>query len=294
MISTPVTRINHEVQIFSKVPEITLYFWVSKLLTTAMGEAISDYLVSHLNPYLAVCLGAAGFLAALALQLAVQRYIAWVYWLMVAMVSVFGTMMADVVHIVLGIPYALSSMIFTVALAIIFISWWRIEKTISIHSIHTRRREFFYWAAVIAAFALGTAAGDMTASTFHLGYSGSSILFTVLFAMPIMAFTRFGLNEIFTFWFAYVMTRPMGASFADWFDKPLSMGGLGYGDGLVSLVLTTLIVAVVAYLTFSRQDIKASSWPMGKRPQARRLRGETPPGIVSTPPTWGRCSVPRQ
>lgn len=130
---------------------------------------------------------------------------------MVVMVSVFGTMMADVVHIVLGVPYVLSTLFFAIALAFIFIAWWRLEKTISIHSIRTRRRELFYWAAVIAAFALGTAAGDMTASTFRLGYSASSILLTVWFALPIIAGTRLVLNEILTFWFAYVMTRPMGA-----------------------------------------------------------------------------------
>ena len=257
MRSAPLTKINHAFQISSKVPEITLIFWIAKLLTTAMGEATSDYLVSHFDPYVAVCLGAVFFLAAFALQLAVRRYIAWVYWLMVAMVSVFGTMMADVVHIVLGVPYVLSTLFFAMALAFIFIAWWLLEKTISIHSIRTRRRELFYWAAVIAAFALGTAAGDMTASTFRLGYSGSSILFTVLFALPIIAGTRLGLNEILTFWFAYVMTRPMGASWADWFDKPLSMGGLGYGDGSISLVLTTLIVAVVAYLTIRGRGAKA-------------------------------------
>lgn len=241
-------------QLLSKVPAITLAFWIAKILTTAMGEATSDFLVLHLDPYLAVGLCAAAFLAAFALQLAVRRYIAWVYWLMVSMVSVFGTMVADATHIVLGVPYRLSSLIFAIALALVFIVWQRVEGTISIHSIQTRRRELFYWAAVIAAFALGTAAGDMSASTFHLGYDGSALLFTVLFALPIVARQWFGLREIPTFWLAYVLTRPMGASFADWFDKPSSIGGLNFGDGLVSVVLTTLIVAVVVWLSVSRPD----------------------------------------
>lgn len=223
-----------------------------------MGEATSDYLVTHLNPYLAVSLGAAGFFAALRLQFAVNRYIVWVYWLLVVMVSVFGTMAADVVHIVLGVPYVLSASFFAVALALTFSTWEYIEKTVSIHSITTRRRELFYWATVIATFALGTAAGDMTASTFNLGYSGAAIAFTVLFGMSIIAYVRFERNVVFTFWLAYVLTRPMGASFADWFDKPRSMGGLGYGDGLVSLVLTTLIVAMVAYM-ISQREIKPGS-----------------------------------
>ncbi len=263
MASTPETNLRSDIQILSKVPEITLVFWISKLLTTAMGEATSDYLVSHFNPYLAVGLGAAAFVVAFALQLGVRRYITWVYWLMVAMVSVFGTMMADVVHIVLGVPYTLSTLFFTAVLAIVFMAWWRLEKTISMHSICTRRRELFYWATVMAAFALGTAAGDMTASTAHLGYLGSSILFTGLFALPMIAGVPSGPGEVLTFWFAYIMTRPMGASFADWLDKPLSMGGLGFGDGLVSLVLTTLIAAVVLYLTLRRQGTEAGFLVIG-------------------------------
>ena len=231
-----------------------------------MGEATSDYLVTHLNPYLAVSLGAAGFLAALLLQFAVNRYIVWIYWLLVVMVSIFGTMTADVVHIVLGVPYVLSFSFFAVVLALTFASWRYFEKTVSIHSITTRRREIFYWAAVIATFALGTAAGDMTASTFNLGYSGAALMFTALFAMAIIAYARLGWNEVFTFWLAYVLTRPMGASFADWFDKPGSMGGLGYGDGLVSLVLSALIVVVVVYLSSRHGENKFKA--MVNRPDA--------------------------
>jgi len=231
-----------------KVPEVTLVFWIVKLLSTAMGEATSDFLVFHINPYVAVAAGTVGLAVALILQFMVRRYVAWVYWLTVVMVAVFGTMAADVAHVVLGVPYAISTLTFATALAIIFFLWRRTEGTLSIHSISTRRRELFYWATVIATFALGTAAGDMSAATLGLGYFDSLLLFAVLFAAPLAARRVFGANEVFTFWFAYVITRPLGASFADWVGKPY-LGGLGAGDGIVAVVLTVLIGVFVIFLS---------------------------------------------
>ncbi len=239
----------------AKVPEVTVYFWIVKILSTAMGEATSDYLVFHLDPHLAVILGGVGFGAALGLQFAVRRYVAWVYWLLVVMVSIFGTMVADVIHVVLGVPYLASTTCFALVLAGVLVMWRRTEKTLSIHSIYTPRRESFYWGTVLATFALGTAAGDLTATTFNLGYLGSGVLFAVLFALPGWAYWRGGLSEVSAFWSAYVVTRPLGASFADWADKPEAVGGLGYSSGLVSLGLTTLIVLFVVYLAWSRRDI---------------------------------------
>jgi uncharacterized membrane-anchored protein len=239
-----------------KVPEITIYFWIIKLLTTAMGETTSDYLVYHINPYVAVALGGMGLAIALILQLVARRYIAWVYWLAVAMVAIFGTMAADVVHIVLGVPYVISTVFFAAALAVIFAAWYASERTLSIHSISTLRRELFYWAAIMATFALGTAAGDMTASTLGLGYFASGILFAILFALPALGYRLAGLNAIAAFWFAYIMTRPLGASFADWVGKPKDVSGLGWGTGQVSLVLAVLIVGFVGYLTVSRADVQ--------------------------------------
>lgn len=242
----------------SRVPDVTIYFWIVKILTTAMGEATSDYLVFHINPYVAVVLGGLGFILALGLQLAAGRYVAWVYWLLVAMVAIFGTMAADVVHIVMGVPYWLSTADFAVALAIIFAAWRQVEGTLSIHSIRAPRRELFYWATVIATFALGTAAGDMAAVTLHLGYFVAGLLFAALFALPGLLVWRLGLNAIAAFWFAYVMTRPLGASFADWFGKAQAFGGLGFGSGLVSLVLTAAIIGPVVYLTVTRKDVRGS------------------------------------
>lgn len=242
-------------KVLRKVPEITVYFWIIKLLTTAMGESTSDYLVYHINPYIAVMLGGVGLLAAFIVQLLARRYVAWIYWLAVTMVAIFGTMAADVVHIVLGVPYLYSTVFFAAALVIIFTIWFLVEKTLSIHSIFNRRRELFYWAAVMATFALGTAAGDMTADTLNLGYFTSGILFGVLFILPGLLYWKFKLNSVLAFWLSYIMTRPLGASFADWFGKPI-LGGLGIGDTKVSLVLTILIIGFVGYLVVTHKDIK--------------------------------------
>jgi uncharacterized membrane-anchored protein len=238
-----------------KVPGITVFFWIIKLLSTAMGESTSDYLVFHINPYVAVLLGSVGLVVALILQLLVRRYVAWIYWLAVVMVAIFGTMAADVLHVALGIPYLVTTVFFSVSLAVVFVVWYISEKTLSIHGINTRRRELFYWATVMATFALGTALGDMTAATLNLGYFWSGILFTIIFLIPAVGFWKFRWNKIFAFWFAYVITRPLGASFADWLGKSY-LGGLGLGDTTVSLVLTILIIAFVIYLTVTRKDIK--------------------------------------
>lgn len=239
----------------SKVPEITVYFWIVKLLSTAMGESTSDYLVYQINPYVAVALGCLGLLVALLLQLQVRRYIPWVYWFAVVMVAVFGTMAADVTYVVLHIPHQVATAFFACVLAVIFVTWYLTEKTLSIHTIYRGRRELFYWATVMATFALGTAAGDMTASTLGLGYFPSVVLFAVLFALPALAYWLFGLNEIVAFWFAYIVTRPLGASVADWLGKPY-LGGLGLGDARVALVLTIAIIGFVGYLSITRKHRK--------------------------------------
>jgi uncharacterized membrane-anchored protein len=243
-------------RVLRKVPEVTVYFWIIKLLTTAMGESASDYLVQHIDPVIAVALGGIAFLAALALQFLVRRYVAWIYWLTALMVAIFGTMAADVLHVGFGVSYIVSAALFSTSLAVIFIVWYLSEKTLSIHSIYTRRREVFYWATVVATFALGTAVGDLTASTLHLGYFVSGVLFAVLIAIPALGYWLLGLNEILAFWFAYIVTRPLGASFADWAGKPKTMGGIGVGDEIVCLVLGILIVGFVAYVTVTRKDNK--------------------------------------
>jgi len=242
-----------------KVPELTIYFWVIKILTTGMGEATSDYFVHTYNPYVVVVLGAAALAIALVWQLYLRRYMTWAYWLTVAMVAVFGTMAAGILHVYLGVPYILSAITWGVTLTVIFALWYLSERTLSVHSIYTRRRELFYWAAVLATFALGTAAGDMTAVTFQLGFFASGILFAIVIAIPAVAYRWFGLNEIVAFWFAYIITRPLGASFADWLAVPSSLGGLNLGKGTISIASWILIVAFVAYLAISHRDVAKPS-----------------------------------
>jgi len=231
---------------WSKVPEVTVLFWVTKILTTGMGETTSDFLGRSLGPVIAGPIGVIGLLLTLRWQFRTDRYSPWAYWSAIVMVSVFGTMAADVVHLA-GIPYAVSTVAFALILAGILVAWYASEGTLSIHSIRTRRREKFYWATVLATFALGTATGDLTATSLHLGYFSSGVLFTALFAVPALA-RMMGLNAVAAFWWAYVLTRPLGASFADWMGVPHSRGGLAWGTGPVSLTLTVLIAALVAFL----------------------------------------------
>jgi uncharacterized membrane-anchored protein len=239
-----------------RVPAITAWFWIAKALSTALGESASDSLVRILGPVPAVLLGAATFVGALALQLRARRYRAVPYWLAVVMVGVFGTMAADVVHVGLGVPYVASASLAAVALAAVFATWWRVEGTLSVHTIDTVRRELFYWAAVGVTFALGTAVGDLTAVTLRLGYAWSIVLFAVLITVPIVGFARLRWNPIASFWAAYVLTRPLGASVADYLGKPTADGGAGWGSVQVSLGLAALIVGCVAYLATTRGDVQ--------------------------------------
>lgn len=241
-----------------KVPQLTIYFWIIKLLSTALGESTSDYLVFQINPYIAVLIGAIGLFIVLILQLWVKKYIVWVYWLSVVMVAIFGTMAADVLHVGFGIPYVVSTIFFAISLAVIFGLWYKVEKTLSIHSVNTTRRELFYWVTVIATFALGTAAGDMSAATLGLGYLWSGILFGIVFLIPGIIYYKVRTKEVFFFWFAYIITRPFGASFADYFGKPI-LGGLGLGDGIVSAVLAISIIILVGYLTISKKDTEKTN-----------------------------------
>ncbi|GLZ55658.1 hypothetical protein [Actinomycetospora sp. NBRC 106378] len=238
----------------SKVPEITLMFWVAKLLTTGMGETTWDALDIAFDQGVAVTITGTLFVVAMVVQFARRSYDAWAYWSAIVMVSVFGTTVADLVHNDLGVPYTVSTSVLFVLVLAVFGLWYRVEGTLSIHSITTRRREVFYWAAVLLTFALGTAAGDWTASTLHLGYLPSGILFAVLFVLPAIAYRFAGANAIACFWLSYVLTRPFGASFADWFGGPPGRGGLALGMDRTAIVSTVLIVAVVAWFAVTKTD----------------------------------------
>jgi uncharacterized membrane-anchored protein len=241
-----------------KVPEITVLFWVIKVLSTAMGEALSDFLDggSGLWPVAGCLLALVAFVVALRMQFRSPRYTAGIYWFAVAMVATFGTMAADGWHQALGIPYYGSTALYLVVLAVVFWRWHASEKTLSIHSINTRRREWYYWAAVLATFALGTAAGDMTAVNLQMGFLASGVLFAGIIALPALAFWKLRLNSVVAFWFAYVITRPLGASFADWMDVSRNRGGLGWGTGPVSLALGLIIIGLVGYLALTGRDVQ--------------------------------------
>jgi uncharacterized membrane-anchored protein len=252
----------------TKVPEITAIFWVLKLLTTGMGEAMSDFLGEHSVP-IAGAIGIFGLGFALWLQLRQRAYRAPVYWFAVMMVAIFGTMAADGIHDGASIPYAVTTPLFGLAVAAVFCFWYRSEGTLSIHSIDTRRREGYYWAAVLATFALGTAAGDLTATPLNLGFFPSALLFVAIIAIPAVGWWRFGLNPIVAFWFAYIVTRPIGASFADWLGKPPSITGLGLGDGTVSGLALVVFVALVTYVTVTKRDVQGR--PLAAQQPERRL-----------------------
>jgi uncharacterized membrane-anchored protein len=238
----------------SKVPPtINGVFWLLKLLTTAMGEATSDFFVRTFNPEIAVCCTAVVFFFVLWRQLRAPRYFITTYWAAVIMVSVFGTMCADTLHVRFGVPYAVSASTFAVLLFVILTAWYRTEHTLSIHSISTTRRELFYWAAITITFALGTAVGDMSATTFHLGYLTSGIVFAVVFCLPPIGFWVFRLNSIAMFWIAYILTRPLGASFADYLGMPVDHGGRGWGPGHVSLLFSAIIFLVLVGMVVHSQ-----------------------------------------
>ena len=196
------------------------------------------------------------FVVALVWQFRTRRYVAAAYWLLAYAIAIFGTGVADALHLFVGIPYAGTTVLWAVVLALVFWLWYRSERTLSIHSIYTQRREVFYWAVVFATFALGTALGDYTALVLHLGYLASGILFFLIILIPAVAWSRFGLNSVVAFWFAYVVTRPLGASFADYFGKPHSLSGANYGEATVALITTIIVAVLVGYLSVARPDIQ--------------------------------------
>jgi uncharacterized membrane-anchored protein len=244
------------VPVAAKVPEITFLFWVIKILTTAGGEATSDYLAVDHGRLVAAFIEALLFLICLIWQFRTRRYTAAAYWALAYAIAIFGTGVADAMHLFIGIPYAGTTALWAIVLAVIFWLWHRSERTLSIHSIYTQRREIYYWAVVFATFALGTALGDFTATALHLGFLASGILFFVVILIPAVGWKYFRLNSVVAFWFAYVVTRPLGASFADWLSKPHSLSGANYGDGPVALVITIMVAILVGYLAVTRNDIQ--------------------------------------
>ncbi len=258
----------------AKVPEVILAFWVVKILTTAGGEATSDYLKSWGN-LKGGAFEVGVFVVGLVLQFGTRRYRAVAYWFLAFAIAIFGTGVADFLHLDLHISYAGTTVLWAVILAAIFVVWQRSERTLSIHSIVTQRREAFYWATVFATFALGTALGDFTASSLHLGYLASAVLFGVVILLPALAWWQLGLNGVAAFWMSYVVTRPLGASIADYISKPHALSGIAFGDGPTAIVFAVAVAVLVAYLAIVRPDVQRGS---SEAPGAPRARFEGLPG----------------
>ena len=235
----------------NKVPEVTLIFWTIKILSTTVGETGADYLAVHvgLGANLTMAFMCALLLAALLLQLSTRRYVPWIYWLTVVLVSVVGTQITDFLTDKLEISLYVSTAAFACALLATFAVWYGTEHTLSIRSITTRRRELFYWAAVLLTFALGTAAGDLATEALGLGFQLGVVVFAVLIGF-VAVFYQLDTNPVLSFWLAYILTRPLGASLGDLLSQSRNYGGVGLGTIHTSLAFLTVIIALVVWVTF--------------------------------------------
>ena len=243
-------------RVLNKVPEVTVFFWIIKILCTTVGESAADFLNVNLNWGLTntSIVTAVVFLAVFAFQIRLGRYVPTVYWLTVMLISVLGTLLTDNLTDNLGVPLEVSTIVFSVLLGLVFLAWYASEKTLSIHSIYTRRREAFYWLAVLVTFALGTAVGDLISEGLGVGYLKTGLLCAGLIGIITIAW-RLGLDAVLAFWLAYILTRPLGASIGDFMAQPTASGGLNLGVTVTSLILLTLIVLTVVYLSIRKPDV---------------------------------------
>ncbi|MDB5188765.1 MAG: hypothetical protein JWM92_363 [Candidatus Nomurabacteria bacterium] len=240
----------------NKVPEITLYFWIIKILCTTVGETFADFINETLGFGLHNTTIVMGVLLAITLffQFRARKYIPTIYWLAIVLISVFGTLVTDNLTDGLGISLLTSTIVFAILLAGTFMVWYRKEKTLSIHSIVTRQRESFYWLTILFTFALGTALGDLIAETFNLGYLITLGLFVVLIAIVALGHFRFKWNAVLSFWIAYILTRPLGASIGDYLSQARTDGGLGLGTTITSIIFLAAILGTVIYLSITKKD----------------------------------------
>src|SRR4051794_28823309 len=241
----------------NKVPEVTLYFWVIKVLCTTVGETASDYLSDNVGLGLTntTYITASLLIATLVFQFRANRYVAGIYWTGIVLISVVGTQITDNLSDNLGVSLVITTIAFGSALAVTFAIWWLSERTLSIHTIFTTRRESFYWLAVLFTFALGTAAGDLTAERLNVGYAWSVVLFAGAIALVAAAHYGLRLNAVAAFWIAYILTRPLGASMGDLLSQARKDGGLGLGTTLTSVIFLTAILVVVTFLAITKRDV---------------------------------------
>lgn len=247
-------------RVLNKVPEITIYFWVIKVLATTVGETFADWLTETLGMTLTTATLVVGaiLVATLVAQFRATRYVAPIYWLAVVLISVVGTLITDNLVDVMGVPLWVTTVVFAVALGITFAVWYRVEHTLSIHSITSTRREAFYWLAILFTFALGTAAGDLLAEGLALGYLASALLFAAAIGVVAAAHRWFGLGAVLSFWIAYILTRPLGASIGDLLSQSTADGGLGLGTTTTSIIFLAAIAITVAFLTITQRDVETA------------------------------------
>jgi uncharacterized membrane-anchored protein len=247
-------------RMLNKVPEVTLYFWLIKILCTTVGETAADYLNTNLNFGLTGTTYVIGALLIVVLlfQFRARKYVPSIYWLAVVLISVVGTLITDNLTDNFGVALTTTTIVFSIALAATFAVWYASERTLSIHTIVTTRREGFYWLAILFTFALGTAAGDLTAEKLNVGYLNSALMFGSLIAIVAVAHFRLKLNAVLAFWIAYVLTRPLGASIGDYMSQPQHAGGLGLGTTGTSAIFLTAILGLVVYLTITKTDQAAA------------------------------------
>ena len=240
---------------YNRVPKVTVDFWLIKLMAVTMGETAADYLAVNMGLGLTMTslIMTGVLLIALFFQFAQNRYVPWAYWLAVVLISIVGTLVTDNLVDNFGVKLLTTTIAFTIALAITFAIWYKSEKTLSIHSIFTNRREAFYWLAILFTFALGTAAGDLVAEQFGLGYLSTGILFGMIIASLTFGYFVLGLDAILGFWLVYIFTRPLGASFGDLLSQPHEYGGMGFGTIIASGLFLTAIAAIVVYMSVTHK-----------------------------------------
>jgi len=243
-------------RMLNKVPEVTFYFWIIKIMATTVGETAADFLNVNLNFGLIGTSVAMGVLLSVFvfMQMRARQYVPWLYWVVVVLISVSGTLITDNLVDNFGVSLVTASIAFASLLFLTFAVWYLRERTLSIHSIFTTKREAFYWAAILFTFALGTAAGDLAAEGLKIGYANSTLMFGALIGAVAIAYYLFRMNAVLAFWIAYILTRPLGASFGDYLSQPVANGGLGLGTVGTSMLFLSTIACLVIYLTISRRD----------------------------------------
>ena len=250
-------------EMLNKVPQLTIYFWIIKIMATTVGETVADLLSVKLNLGLVIASLVVGvlLLIALGVQLRAHKYMPWIYWVAVVLISVAGTLITDNLVDNFGVPLWVTTVAFAGALIVTFVAWYGVEKSLSVHTIKTTRRELFYWSAILFTFALGTAGGDLLAEGAHLGYTFSALLFAGSIALVTLLYYKFGLNAVVAFWLAYILTRPLGASLGDLMSQPTSNGGLGLGTVMTSAAFLFVILGLVIFMSQRQDNAKSAMAP---------------------------------